>query len=194
MNTTGTRIPRNSHFGIEIPAAEGTTVQQGHADYCESYGHAFWVVDGVDKGLCPRCGVVTESPADRGFRAGFVGTDRGTNTVRYFLDVTIAAAHSNDFVQCWIPAGADVVTERPFVDPLGRTPGDIIILARDIDIAAGPELYVAGTEFLVLEVLPPVRPFGPTRTSATYRVRAILPSRVLAEREHTLSAVLFQTN
>ena len=81
-----------------------------------------------------------------------------------------------------------------FVDPLGRTPGDIIILARDIDIAAGPELYVAGTEFLVLEVLPPVRPFGPTRTSATYRVRAILPSRVLAEREHTLSAVLFQTN
>ena len=43
-------------YALSYPAVTGGTVTQGHADYCQSNGHAAYVIDGVDQGFCPRCG------------------------------------------------------------------------------------------------------------------------------------------
>jgi hypothetical protein len=48
-----------SHYGMDMAAAKGEIVCQGHADYCAEHGHAKHTVDGVDTGRCPRCGVRT---------------------------------------------------------------------------------------------------------------------------------------
>ncbi|QGJ88212.1 hypothetical protein PBI_STANNES_40 [Mycobacterium phage StAnnes] len=47
-----------SIYGMDMAAANGTTVKQGHANYCAEHGHGRHVVDGVDQGVCPRCGAV----------------------------------------------------------------------------------------------------------------------------------------
>lgn len=49
-------------------AANGTVVTQRHADYCAAHGHATWVEDGVDKGLCPRCSAVKDGALAIGTR------------------------------------------------------------------------------------------------------------------------------
>lgn len=45
-------ISTSEHWGDRV-------VQQGHADACARWGHAFHKIDGVDQGRCPRCGEVT---------------------------------------------------------------------------------------------------------------------------------------
>lgn len=40
--------------------AHGEPVQQGHVNYCAEHGHGKHMVNGVDNGVCPRCGEVTE--------------------------------------------------------------------------------------------------------------------------------------
>lgn len=50
-----------SIYAISFPVTTGDVVKQGHADYCRDNGHATWEEDGVDKGVCPRCGTVTRS-------------------------------------------------------------------------------------------------------------------------------------
>lgn len=45
---------------MEFPVPTGDVVTQRHADTCAELGHATWTVDGKDKGICPRCGEVTE--------------------------------------------------------------------------------------------------------------------------------------
>jgi hypothetical protein len=52
MSTTTTNA-------TDYPAAHGRTVTEGHARYCRENGHASFVRDGVDVGMCPRCGDVT---------------------------------------------------------------------------------------------------------------------------------------
>lgn len=47
-------------YGMDMAAANGTPVTQGHANYCAEHGHATWMDGGKDKGLCPRCGEVME--------------------------------------------------------------------------------------------------------------------------------------
>lgn len=53
MTTTNATDPR------DYPAAEGRTVTEGHAQLCRERGHATTIRDGVDQGVCPRCGEVT---------------------------------------------------------------------------------------------------------------------------------------
>lgn len=47
-----------NQYRTDYPVIEGRTVCQGHADACVEFGHAAWVVDGVDQGVCPRCNEV----------------------------------------------------------------------------------------------------------------------------------------
>lgn len=50
----------------DYAAANGAPVTQRHADYCAMHGHAVWTQDGTDKGVCPRCGVVSPAPTGGG--------------------------------------------------------------------------------------------------------------------------------
>ena len=60
MDTTkNTRADDLKWFRTNFPVPRGEWVLQGHADACELWGHATWIVDDVDKGICPRCGEVT---------------------------------------------------------------------------------------------------------------------------------------
>ena len=51
-----------------FPILTGDVVTQGHANYCAEHGHATHKVDGVDTGVCPRCGAVTTLKDRRGYR------------------------------------------------------------------------------------------------------------------------------
>ncbi|MBB5833426.1 hypothetical protein [Kribbella italica] len=48
----------------EMPALAGEVVTEFHARICREVGHATHTVDGIDQGVCPRCGDVTERPAE----------------------------------------------------------------------------------------------------------------------------------
>lgn len=52
-----------SNYRNDYPVADGRMVCQGHADACAEYGHATWVIDGIDQGVCPRCNEVTRPAA-----------------------------------------------------------------------------------------------------------------------------------
>lgn len=45
-----------SHYRTDYAAAAGRPVQEGHAAACATHGHAAHTVDGIDQGVCPRCG------------------------------------------------------------------------------------------------------------------------------------------
>ena len=53
-------ISATSHWATSFPCTDhgDWNVMQGHADYCEAYGHAFLEVDGVYQDHCPRCGKI----------------------------------------------------------------------------------------------------------------------------------------
>lgn len=58
-----------SDLGAELAFANGETVTGAHADYCREHGHAWWRVTRTDgmayvRGLCPRCGAVTDPSGD----------------------------------------------------------------------------------------------------------------------------------
>lgn len=55
-----TREERLTRYRNNFPVPDGQTVCQGHADACELWGHATWIVDHVDQGVCPRCNTVTQ--------------------------------------------------------------------------------------------------------------------------------------
>lgn len=42
------------------PAAAGEPVLDHHSHICEQVGHATHTVDGIDTGVCPRCGAVKD--------------------------------------------------------------------------------------------------------------------------------------
>lgn len=44
---------------LDMPAVNGRPVTEGHVRICQEHGHAHRIVNGVDMGVCPRCGVVT---------------------------------------------------------------------------------------------------------------------------------------
>lgn len=46
---------------LDFPAVEGGVVTEAHAKICADKGHATYVKDGMDTGLCARCGEVTTS-------------------------------------------------------------------------------------------------------------------------------------
>jgi hypothetical protein len=46
-----------SHFDFPVP--DGRTVTQAHVKICAQRGHGYYVKDGVDQGICPRCGILT---------------------------------------------------------------------------------------------------------------------------------------
>lgn len=48
-----------SLYALDMAALHGRPVCQGHADYCAAHGHGKNIVDGVERGWCPRCGEVT---------------------------------------------------------------------------------------------------------------------------------------
>lgn len=56
---------RRSYYATRTPILERSfpenVVTQGDADYCRDHGHAFHTIDGVDTGICPRCGASTAS-------------------------------------------------------------------------------------------------------------------------------------
>lgn len=54
---------REAMFAQSFPVPNGLAVTEGHARYCAQHGHATWQEDGADKGICPRCGEVTEAQA-----------------------------------------------------------------------------------------------------------------------------------
>lgn len=45
------------------PALTGSVVTEAHARLCRESGHAVHLVAGIDQGVCPRCGDVTQ-PAE----------------------------------------------------------------------------------------------------------------------------------
>ncbi len=61
------------NYKLSTPALNGETVTEGHARYCRDNGHMAHKVDGVDQGICPRCGeatkvkivMTTEGPGER---------------------------------------------------------------------------------------------------------------------------------
>lgn len=60
------------NYGMDMAAAKGQIVCQGHADYCAEHGHATHTVNGKDTGRCPRCGVITvPAPASEETTAKF---------------------------------------------------------------------------------------------------------------------------
>lgn len=48
-------------LALDYPAAEGRVVTEAHAKLCADKGHTSYVKNGIDMGICPRCGVVTTS-------------------------------------------------------------------------------------------------------------------------------------
>lgn len=44
----------------DYPVVDNRPVTEAHAKICLIIGHASWKVDGVDKRICPRCGVRTK--------------------------------------------------------------------------------------------------------------------------------------
>ncbi len=52
-----------SIYATDFPLINKTfpenVVTQGHVDYCQDNGHASWDVDGINQGICPRCGART---------------------------------------------------------------------------------------------------------------------------------------
>lgn len=48
-----TRLRR---YALDMAAADGRIVTQGHADYCGEYEHATATTDGIASPFCPRCG------------------------------------------------------------------------------------------------------------------------------------------
>ncbi len=51
---------RRRYYALRRPVLETTfpenVVTQGDTDYCQEFGHAFYTVNGVHTGICPRCG------------------------------------------------------------------------------------------------------------------------------------------
>lgn len=47
------------NYALSTPALNGETITQGHSDYCAANGHGTYKIDGVDQGMCPRCGTFT---------------------------------------------------------------------------------------------------------------------------------------
>lgn len=48
-------------YAMDHTARTTGYVSQGAADYCRANGHAHWIVDGEDQGVCPRCLTITET-------------------------------------------------------------------------------------------------------------------------------------
>lgn len=52
-------MEKYSHWAMDMPFSKGQMVRQGDADYCAEFGHTkYWIIDGVEQGLCARCGAV----------------------------------------------------------------------------------------------------------------------------------------
>jgi NADH pyrophosphatase NudC (nudix superfamily) len=53
----------NTVSPLDMPALNGRGVTEAHARICAARGHATHTRDGVDTGVCPRCGDVTTPAA-----------------------------------------------------------------------------------------------------------------------------------
>ena len=45
-----------SEYAMSYPVLAGSTITQGHADYCQAHGHATYTENGSTAPWCPRCG------------------------------------------------------------------------------------------------------------------------------------------
>lgn len=52
------------NYAMDHSARTTGYVSQGAADYCKANGHAYWIVDGEDQGVCPRCLTITETETE----------------------------------------------------------------------------------------------------------------------------------
>jgi hypothetical protein len=130
----GSRESIERLYALDMAALHGRPVCQGHADYCAAHGHGKNVVDGVERGWCPRCGEVTV-PA-RVSEPRF-GTDA-------WLFTTVAVP---------VTGGKTERTERVRTDEL--TAGDVIEYDsghREIVSRTGERKTIAGHEGLWVEV------------------------------------------
>jgi hypothetical protein len=55
MNANGNATSYNA---FDFPAVNGHPVTQRAVNICKARGHALHLVNGVDTGICPRCGEV----------------------------------------------------------------------------------------------------------------------------------------
>lgn len=99
------------------PVAHGEPVQQRDVDQCAATGHLVHLVDGVDNGVCPRCGEVKIDPAARQAATAAPNT-AATRREAWMHDV---------FGRC--PAELDATTANNIIDRvlaelpgLGRSP------------------------------------------------------------------------
>ena len=123
-----------------FPALDGLPVTQRHADQCARFEHATHTVDGVDSGVCPRCGEVTiEAPDDLDLLLPAVApaastAPAGLAPCRGNYVVTIADVTPGEYltIECSGCADCDreIVRERmaregkrPTGDPFARIPG-----------------------------------------------------------------------
>jgi hypothetical protein len=56
MNITPAKISL-----MDYPVPYGRPVTQAHVKICQTRGHVSYVKDGIDQGICPRCGEITTS-------------------------------------------------------------------------------------------------------------------------------------
>lgn len=53
---------RHAVYGMDMAAASGRAVLQGHADYCAAHGHATNTVNGELQPYCARCDALLATP------------------------------------------------------------------------------------------------------------------------------------
>lgn len=84
-------LTRTQH--LDFPALDGRPVTQGHANMCTSKGHATHTVNGVDTGVCPRCGDVK--------RVSLVKATVSVGARMAALDATDRARHGRVELSTW---------------------------------------------------------------------------------------------
>lgn len=121
-------------FPVAAPAdAHWTdrTVKQGHADYCAAYGHAEWIVDGVDQHRCPRCGTVTDADA----RAALITGETDT----YVSPAAVAVAAPCTHWECALTGDACTLVPGVAREVLATAEqdGHMVTVTRDEPMSVG---------------------------------------------------------
>lgn len=55
---------------MDYPVPYGRPVTEAHVKICQTRGHVSYVKDGIDQGMCPRCGEITTSEEQIEFTSG----------------------------------------------------------------------------------------------------------------------------
>lgn len=122
---------------MDYPAIDGRVVTEAHAKICASKGHAYFVKDGVNQNMCPRCGESVNVMDDMHAEALRMDADREVteDTPRMgFLSVaSLSVSDSN-------PIAAMRMSHSDPID-------DVIRFARESIKALTPTLLATKTAF-----------------------------------------------